>query len=501
MAAAVVASPATMYPPSNGPPPYSASSWPAPPPPRPMPSILSGPDSRRPSETEKDSAGPSPSAPLPPRDMLPSIHEAFSTGPKPNPYASPISTSLPPPPPPPSLPPPHSIPYSQPPSSQPSLQTQPLPPAVSRPYPPNESPSYQQPPPPPPSLSRQPSPPRALQPEPSRFAPPPPSRPPPPAFEHPRLPSVSSIQSSLPPPHSYAPPRYEGSRYEEPRAPERMSVSSEYSHHAPPPPPPPPPPAPQQQPQPQYSYTPAPNPMAHPVVPPTSYSQQRYPPREDRRQSGEAWPEARDEKKMASQPFKLSLKRNLDVWDFENNLAQINRASSTLQEWSKHYNAIAQEQQRSHSTIPDRMPTLESCNEMLELQEKIGHALERMREMIYQQEHAIADQRMREQGGKDPADYDSEMNVYGDDIKIHPFPGSDGKKRRGRAAPPGRCHSCNRAETPEWRRGPDGARTLCNACGLHYAKLTRKNTMKQAQGPNGSSLRPKSMDASPPRQL
>lgn len=38
--------------------------------------------------------------------------------------------------------------------------------------------------------------------------------------------------------------------------------------------------------------------------------------------------------------------------------------------------------------------------------------------------------------------------------------------RRGRAAPPGRCLSCNRAETPEWRRGPDGARTLCNACGL-----------------------------------
>ncbi|TGZ81616.1 hypothetical protein EX30DRAFT_250606 [Ascodesmis nigricans] len=48
------------------------------------------------------------------------------------------------------------------------------------------------------------------------------------------------------------------------------------------------------------------------------------------------------------------------------------------------------------------------------------------------------------------------------------------KIRRGRAAPPGRCHSCHRAETPEWRRGPDGARTLCNACGLHYAKLTRK---------------------------
>jgi GATA zinc finger len=29
-----------------------------------------------------------------------------------------------------------------------------------------------------------------------------------------------------------------------------------------------------------------------------------------------------------------------------------------------------------------------------------------------------------------------------------------------------RCHSCNTTDTPEWRRGPDGARTLCNACGL-----------------------------------
>ena len=37
-----------------------------------------------------------------------------------------------------------------------------------------------------------------------------------------------------------------------------------------------------------------------------------------------------------------------------------------------------------------------------------------------------------------------------------------------------RCHSCNTTETPEWRRGPDGARTLCNACGLRWAKQVRK---------------------------
>ncbi|KAI9246536.1 hypothetical protein BY458DRAFT_527876 [Sporodiniella umbellata] len=57
-----------------------------------------------------------------------------------------------------------------------------------------------------------------------------------------------------------------------------------------------------------------------------------------------------------------------------------------------------------------------------------------------------------------------------------------------------RCHSCKTKETPEWRRGPDGARTLCNACGLHYSKLLRRgsigthienNVLKNRSQPNG----------------
>ncbi|CEP08540.1 hypothetical protein [Parasitella parasitica] len=56
------------------------------------------------------------------------------------------------------------------------------------------------------------------------------------------------------------------------------------------------------------------------------------------------------------------------------------------------------------------------------------------------------------------------------------------RKRGKRPVFQGRCHSCNISETPEWRRGPDGARTLCNACGLHYAKLNKKkNGDKQSQ--------------------
>ncbi|KAG8905915.1 hypothetical protein FRB99_007995 [Tulasnella sp. 403] len=56
-------------------------------------------------------------------------------------------------------------------------------------------------------------------------------------------------------------------------------------------------------------------------------------------------------------------------------------------------------------------------------------------------------------------------------------------KKRSRATPPGKCHSCFSTETPEWRRGPDGARTLCNACGLHYAKM-----IKRQGGPTGVTI-------------
>ena len=36
------------------------------------------------------------------------------------------------------------------------------------------------------------------------------------------------------------------------------------------------------------------------------------------------------------------------------------------------------------------------------------------------------------------------------------------------------CHRCGTTETPEWRRGPNGLRTLCNACGLFHAKLVKR---------------------------
>jgi len=44
-------------------------------------------------------------------------------------------------------------------------------------------------------------------------------------------------------------------------------------------------------------------------------------------------------------------------------------------------------------------------------------------------------------------------------------------RKRKRNAIAGRvCTICHEENTPEWRRGPDGNHTLCNACGLNYAK-------------------------------
>lgn len=45
-----------------------------------------------------------------------------------------------------------------------------------------------------------------------------------------------------------------------------------------------------------------------------------------------------------------------------------------------------------------------------------------------------------------------------------------GRKRKASVI----CTQCALTQTPEWRRGPEGARTLCNACGLYFLKLAKK---------------------------
>ncbi|EPS27088.1 hypothetical protein PDE_02029 [Penicillium oxalicum 114-2] len=188
------------------------------------------------------------------------------------------------------------------------------------------------------------------------------------------------------------------------------------------------------------------------------------------------------------QPHSESVKRHLDIYDVETSLNEISEFSTRTLDFSRRYAALAHQTQRARPLLGS-LPTLNEVEEILHLQRRNQDALIRIRTAIVNQEQAMAEQMAQRKAYK--SGDDDHMAMYQDDYKgSGGFAGGDAKKRRGKAAPPGRCHSCNRAETPEWRRGPDGARTLCNACGLHYAKLTRKMGANKA-ATMGSNLKPK----------
>ncbi|PPQ98850.1 hypothetical protein CVT24_003403 [Panaeolus cyanescens] len=46
------------------------------------------------------------------------------------------------------------------------------------------------------------------------------------------------------------------------------------------------------------------------------------------------------------------------------------------------------------------------------------------------------------------------------------------------------CITCGRTDSPEWRKGPQGPKTLCNACGLRWAKQVRKKKDKATSSPH-----------------
>ncbi|KAJ5561331.1 Zinc finger NHR/GATA-type [Penicillium sp. DV-2018c] len=191
-------------------------------------------------------------------------------------------------------------------------------------------------------------------------------------------------------------------------------------------------------------------------------------------------------------PHNDSAKRHLDVFDVETSLNEISDLSTRTLDFSRHYAARAHQTQRSGPTLGS-LPSLNEVEDMLHMQRRNQDALIRIRTAVVNQEQALVEQMAQRKAFKSEEEH---MAMYQDEYKgTGGFAGADPKKRRGKAAPPGRCHSCNRAETPEWRRGPDGARTLCNACGLHYAKLTRKMGAKAAT--LGSNLKPKSVLGSP----
>ncbi|PGH01824.1 hypothetical protein GX51_05004 [Blastomyces parvus] len=52
--------------------------------------------------------------------------------------------------------------------------------------------------------------------------------------------------------------------------------------------------------------------------------------------------------------------------------------------------------------------------------------------------------------------------------------GTAERKRRSKPTETNSCTDCGTFSSPEWRKGPSGRKTLCNACGLRWAKQVKK---------------------------
>ncbi|GAA5920854.1 hypothetical protein JCM1841_002353 [Sporobolomyces salmonicolor] len=61
--------------------------------------------------------------------------------------------------------------------------------------------------------------------------------------------------------------------------------------------------------------------------------------------------------------------------------------------------------------------------------------------------------------------------------------GSGEKKKKKARTDEGEfvCRDCGTVDSPEWRKGPEGPKSLCNACGLRYAKLVSKSNKAQKE--------------------
>ncbi|CCK70474.1 Gat2p KNAG_0E02120 [Huiozyma naganishii CBS 8797] len=83
--------------------------------------------------------------------------------------------------------------------------------------------------------------------------------------------------------------------------------------------------------------------------------------------------------------------------------------------------------------------------------------------------------RRRKSSAKNPnRNINSELtDLVAGSERIQQPPTTGPQRYRSQAVPFIKCKHCQETETPEWRRGPYGNRSLCNACGLYYRKLIK----------------------------
>lgn len=78
-------------------------------------------------------------------------------------------------------------------------------------------------------------------------------------------------------------------------------------------------------------------------------------------------------------------------------------------------------------------------------------------------------------GGKSPALIRGDVGIDISIDKTDPrYSYSDKKHKKVKSADEYVCTDCGTLDSPEWRKGPNGPKTLCNACGLRWAKKEKR---------------------------
>lgn len=67
---------------------------------------------------------------------------------------------------------------------------------------------------------------------------------------------------------------------------------------------------------------------------------------------------------------------------------------------------------------------------------------------------------------------------------------SSDKKKKQKVADEYVCTDCGTLDSPEWRKGPKGPKTLCNACGLRWAKKEKKRNASTTNPPSAAGSIP-----------
>eukprot|EP01088_Endostelium_zonatum_P018417 TRINITY_DN5906_c0_g1_i1.p1 TRINITY_DN5906_c0_g1~~TRINITY_DN5906_c0_g1_i1.p1 ORF type:complete len:168 (-),score=16.37 TRINITY_DN5906_c0_g1_i1:69-572(-) len=129
---------------------------------------------------------------------------------------------------------------------------------------------------------------------------------------------------------------------------------------------------------------------------------------------------------------------------------------------------------------------MSSNTSYLQIEFKTPYVVHRNRVVGRKRKSEVLDTNVQRDG--DNVDYNVDCNNSNgerlEDYKIDSNPGKRNKKKsRIRETKVGlMCTHCGKTSSPEWRKGPLGRNTLCNACGLYYAKnIKRQEQCKDKQ--------------------